>query len=392
MTITRTFTDGADSYAVTTNDTYSLSFRGGSDYLLSQAGTTTAYMGDGNDFVRIEGGTVRAYGGLGSDRFVDFGTGARLNGGDGNDQFDVRGATNYVFSGAAGDDRFNILTNTSAARMYGNDGNDVFSGNSHRVSGLILGGAGNDQFLDFGNYAGATVTLGGGEGNDLYRVDSNAPATIAEYWNQGVDTVQISDGGTYTLGTNLERLFVVGGGTEGAQLAGNGLANWIVGGSGGDTIDGGAGDDQLYGLRGDDSIGGGDGNDRIYGGLGIDSMAGGQGADTFVFVSPVESPYDPTYTVSDWIYDFEANDRIDLSAIDANSSVAGIQHFIVVEGAGHEQGTLYYEGDPGGWGWTTLLGYIDGDDQPDIQILVTSYIDGVNEGYPPVTADSFILG
>ena len=81
---------------------------------------------------------------------------------------------------------------------------------------------------------------------------------------------------------------------------------------------------------------GGDGNDRLQGGAGGDILIGGKGADTFVFTALTDSS--PT-SGSDAIRGgdggraFEGigsadGDRIDLSAIDANSVVAGNQAFV----------------------------------------------------------------
>ena len=69
MTITRTFTDGPDSFVVNTNDSYQLDFAGGSDTLRIQTGITTAHMGSGNDFVRVDGGSAAIFGDAGLDRF-----------------------------------------------------------------------------------------------------------------------------------------------------------------------------------------------------------------------------------------------------------------------------------------------------------------------------------
>lgn len=64
-------------------------------------------------------------------------------------------------------------------------------------------------------------------------------------------------------------------------VGGNGVANWIFGGSGNDTISGGDradrlaggdGNDRLYGNAGDDEFWGMAGNDTIYGGAGTDTV------------------------------------------------------------------------------------------------------------------------
>lgn len=98
--------------------------------------------------------------------------------------------------------------------------------------------------------------------------------------------------------------------------------------SGNHTITGRPGSDTLNGGAGNDRVSGGDGNDAIIGGQGADALHGGAGADKFVFKSHTES----TATSRDTIYDFNyaAGDRIDLSAIDANTAAAGNQAFVFI--------------------------------------------------------------
>ena len=79
----------------------------------------------------------------------------------------------------------------------------------------------------------------------------------------------------------------------------------------GDQIEGGSGIDTLNGLAGDDVIIGGGSADRLTGGL---------GADLFKYLGLVDAPY--FLIRSEKITDFSEaeGDRIDLSAIDANSN------------------------------------------------------------------------
>lgn len=311
MPITRKFTDENDSYTVRLTDTYALEFLAGDDRLVTFAGTTTAYMGAGADYVRVSGGTATIWGGDGADR-IDLYSGAMVDGG-------------------ADADRFNFLADSTGTQASGGLGDDLFVGYSHAISGMLSGGDGNDRFLNFGNHGGRVVTLAGGLGNDLYRLDGSSPATVQELAGQGTDTVQITGGASYTLGANLEYLVAldprVGSGIT--VLTGNALANRITGSSGSETLSGLAGNDTLYGNAGQDILMGGDGNDRINGGLGGDMIYGGAGRDVFVYSSVADSPATPSYDDQDWIRDWSFEDRIDLSAIDANELVAGNQAFQV---------------------------------------------------------------
>ncbi|HWU14644.1 MAG TPA: M10 family metallopeptidase C-terminal domain-containing protein, partial [Caulobacter sp.] len=64
---------------------------------------------------------------------------------------------------------------------------------------------------------------------------------------------------------------------------------------------------------------------------GADLLAGGLGADTFVFTAASDSAPGGR----DVILDFAAGDRIDLSAIDANTGLAGDQGFTLNNQTGH---------------------------------------------------------
>lgn len=107
---------------------------------------------------------------------------------------------------------------------------------------------------------------------------------------------------------------------------GKGGADTLYGEGGNDNIRGDAGNDQILGGAGDDTIQGWKGADKIAGGAGSDDMTGGEGADRFLFKTVGESPFRDT----DEILDFDAKDRIDLHAIDANSNIKGNQKFTFI--------------------------------------------------------------
>jgi Ca2+-binding RTX toxin-like protein len=148
----------------------------------------------------------------------------------------------------------NILTGNSANNsLLGDAGNDT-----------LIGGDGDDM-LDGGI---GSDTLNGGMGNDIYVVD-NSGDSITESTNGGTDTVQSTI--TYTLGTNLERLTLLG--TAAINGTGNTLANVLTGNSANNTLVGGAGNDTISGDAG---------NDTLDGGTGSDSLSGGAGNDTYI--------------------------------------------------------------------------------------------------------------
>ncbi|MCW1918923.1 M10 family metallopeptidase C-terminal domain-containing protein [Rhodobacter sp. KR11] len=105
--------------------------------------------------------------------------------------------------------------------------------------------------------------------------------------------------------------------------------NAISGGAGNDSLSGAGGADDLLGGSGRDTLQGGEGDDHITGGLSADQLSGGAGSDVFVF-----GQKDSLRTSSDLVLDFASGqDRIDLSAIDADTLTLGDQAFHFIETA-----------------------------------------------------------
>lgn len=135
-----------------------------------------------------------------------------------------------------------------------------------RVVNLIenaLGGAAGDRLT--GNSAANILDGGrgsdilrGGTGNDTYRVDRTTDQAIE---NAGGGTDAIRSTVSFTLGTNIESLVLLGSALRGT---GNGIANGLFGNDAGNTLSGLAGNDRVYGRGGDDDLSGGTGADRFY--------------------------------------------------------------------------------------------------------------------------------
>lgn len=280
---TLTFSNSNDTYIVNAAGTFDLTFLAGNDSLTTQhaGATTTASMGDGADLVSHKAGTANVTGGAGIDRFEVYASGLTADGGADNDLFNIRGGSGLSLSGGIGNDRFNFAAASTSILLHGNDGADVFLGYGKAISGNIYGDAGNDYFLDFRS----GVTLRGGTGNDVFRADAISPATFVEGLNQGIDTVQVARGATYTLPANIENISVQtfsGSTSDFATLTGNDLANRITGHVNVELIDGLAGNDVISAKGGNDIVNGGDGNDYLDGGDGGDSLYGGAGNDRLV--------------------------------------------------------------------------------------------------------------
>lgn len=157
---------------------------------------------------------------------------------------------------------------------------------------------------------------------------------------------------------------VLKGGAGNDKLFGNGGADRLYGDAGNDRLTGGGGNDKLFGGAGKDVLIGGAGNDRLDGGAGADTLTGGKGADTFVFASAKEAK-------GDSITDFSSKqgDIIDLSGIDADTSVAGDQAFTLIDdtafsGAAGELRVWQAGGN------TLVAGDVDGDGSADFRITL----------------------
>ena len=124
----------------------------------------------------------------------------------------------------------------------------------------------------------------------------------------------------------------------------------------------------LSGLAGNDTLYGNGGNDTLIGGVGTDHMTGGSGNDMFVFADGDFGG--TTASTADEIVDFTGGqDKIDLSAVDANSLLGGDQAFAFIGTAAFcdTAGELRYEQISGN---TYLTGDTNGDGIADFMIKV----------------------
>ncbi|ODT65009.1 MAG: hypothetical protein ABS75_33180 [Pelagibacterium sp. SCN 63-23] len=174
--------------------------------------------------------------------------------------------------GTSGDDNLNgnaygnfIYGLAGYDELHGGDGDDVLDGGDDDDS--LYGGDGDD-------------TLYGGDGNDYaYYSVSFFDTTVTE--DSGVVTI-VSEEGTDTL-HDVEAFafsevtmpsFAIPMFTDGTSIA-----DFMFGSSGTDIINGRGGNDTIHGYEGVDILGGGDGNDVIYGGEDSDILSGGDGDD-----------------------------------------------------------------------------------------------------------------
>lgn len=189
---------------------------------------------------------------------------------------------------------------------------------------------------------------------------------IAGIASEGGQTIAIFSGtGSGAAGHD----FLYGVGTN-DSLFGNGGNDFLYGASGNDLLRGGTGADRLFG---------GEGNDRLIGGSGGDYLNGGSGADLFIFRARSHSTPGGADIIEDFV---KGIDRIDLSAIDANTRRTGDQDFTF---AGRSPGVVanavtWFESG----GNTVVQADVDSNRSADLQIVLV----GTNLG---LTAADFIL-
>lgn len=337
-----------------------------------------------------------------------------INGGDGVDE--IRGGAGAdVLTGGAGEDIFVF--------------NAADIGTADTITDFTNGGADLiqlDGFAAFANgfFADMFAANAALDANDylIYNPTTGSLFYDADGAGAGAQVLIASLGaGTGFNYTNVKGYFDISLGI--ATVIGNSTGTVIEGGSGNDNIDGGAGDDSLYGngglaadpdgndtLRGgagddyldgrkgqdllfgddgndilygyddfdrlfggtgNDLLYGEDGGDDLYGGAGADILRGGTGNDWFRYTSITDSPVGAG---RDLIADFNSaeNDKIDLTSIDANTTLAGHQSFtfmgnnVAFTGAA---GQLRYHS-----GSQSVFGDVNGDAVADFQIEVLGII------------------
>jgi serralysin len=330
---------------------------------------------------------------------------------------------NLTFNGTAGD--ASIRANNGNARPTAADGNMLgvdpkfvdAPSDLHLRPGSPAIDAGTDRHglgsvdVDGDARVDGTVDIGADEagtvglGNDAPDSVALSGRTVAETASAGTVVGQLSavdpDGDTVTFTVDGDPRFIVNGRGElvvapGANLAVNGdqtvaltiTANDGKGGvtsastsisildtaagqsmhgdSGDNRLYGGAGSDKLYGYGGRDYLTGMGGGDVLQGGLGKDALIGGTGGDTFTFRSASQAGKG---SERDVIRDFShgQGDKIDLSAIDANTVSSGNQAFSLIgsNGFSGKAGELRYD-------YGIVSGDVNGDKAADFHIDITN--------------------
>ncbi|MBB3302951.1 Ca2+-binding RTX toxin-like protein [Rhizobium sp. BK077] len=224
------------------------------------------------------------------------------------DDIILGGAAGDILVGDAGDDI-----------LRGEDGNDVITGGNgedsvnggegddelHGGAGgdMLFGGAGKDLIHgeagdDFIEDGTGDDQVWGGAGNDTILATANDGSD--QYWGgDGADTLDYSAASgnlTVDLGNGFMQRGQVSGGNTGTDIV-HGFENFV----------------------------GGSGHDVVTATVAVNIMDGGLGNDVFRFNSVAAAD-------GDKIYGFQPGDKINFSSIDANSTAAGSQGFVLAAG------------------------------------------------------------
>ena len=220
-----------------------------------------------------------------------------------------------------------------------------------------VGGSAQLLGLEYAAASGDSVTRAGLFDYHLYLeqrgiVSFFSGATISAagtstYNNGGIAAGTPTAGDDVLFGTGV--INIINGGNGADRIAGFAGNDTLFGGNGADVISGGAGndivnagaqDDTAYGGDGNDSLRGSLGNDLLVGGKGRDGLLGGDGADRFQFTRLTDSTN--AAAGRDTVLDFSVaqNDKIDLSALDANALVVGDQAFVLDGGGAFTTGEI----------------------------------------------------
>jgi len=391
------------------------------DTLIGSGVNNTLRSGNGNDIVSGREGNDTLLGGAGADNLAGGDGDDTLNGGAGADYLD--GGTGWNFASYIDASSAIYADLAQAKGFWGEAQGDAFA-NIDEVWG--------SRFNDTIYGSSAVQTLRGADGNDILRgaggadtLDGGAGWDIAVYTEDGAGvSVDLNTGQGLRGNAQGDRLYgieEVQGGGGGDSLLGDAGGNvlrgydgndFLHGGWGGDTLDGGGGWDWLSykasggavyvdlstghgswsdaegdllsgfegveGSQGNDTLKGDGGSNRIAGLGGSDMLYGNGGGDAFVYYATSDSATGARDKIMDHT---EANasadhDWLDLSAIDANTTVAGNQGFDFADTYENRDaafGVFRQAGRLAAWrdGDTTMVGGdVDGDGDTDFEIEI----------------------
>ncbi len=411
----------------------------GDDSLDGEEDNDDLHGGDGEDTLFGGAGNDTLRGNRGNDLLFGEGDNDVLRGGHGNDTL-FGGAGNDTLFGGAGNDSLNggdlddILNGGNGIDILsGGFGNDILDGGNGIDE--LAGGVGNDIYIINANAIDTVVEAVSGGIDTVHAFLGDFSLSTAGFEN--VENLELKDVAGYVGRGNLLSNTILGNEQDNilsghsSSMSNSYDANlWdgddtLQGFQGQDVLLGGTGNDELLGGNDEDLLIGHEGNDTLIGGAGQDFLFGYEGNDHYVYTNVNQSrpgagnqdqiglvttttythPTGSVRVVVDPIYDqyvradaFQSRqaandgDKIDLSAIDANSNAAGNQAFrFIGSGAftGAELGEVRVYQVGSGTFWTQSvvevnLGGTAADTTPDMVINVHT------ANFSPLAVNDFI--
>ena len=223
----------------------------GSNRLCGGGGDDDLHGDAGDDSLHGDEGLDHLYGDAGSD-FLDGGAGSDIMYGGAGDDYYIVDSTSDQVSETAGEGRdtvsshvtsYTLPDNVEDLSLFGSARNGTGNGLDNTIHGndvgnTLMGGNGNDWLSGRGgdDYLVGGIgsdTMRGGSGDDTYDVDSSGDS-VTENAGEGHDAVISSV--TYTLGANVEDLYLIG--VRAIDGTGNALDNRIYGNPGNNVLPG----------------------------------------------------------------------------------------------------------------------------------------------------------
>lgn len=235
--------------------------------------------------------------------------------------------------------------NAGESGWYGNGLSNLtaIAESGRLVIDSVKGTPGNDELVGDAN----DETMSGGDGDDLINGGGGNDTLSGD---AGVDTVSYAKAG---VGVHVDLRIT------GPQDTGAGV----------DTL---SGFENVLGSGFGDALSGDDGANVLTGGGGKDSLTGGQGSDTFHYDTLSDSS---AGTNSDVIADFASGaDHIDLSGVDADTTLSGNQAFTFIGAADFSSAAGQLRIDTSDPSQTLVLGDVNGDGTADFQIDLTGSV------------------
>jgi hypothetical protein len=271
-------------------------------------------------------------------------------------------------------------TSAGAFAFFGGFGTETLTG----------GGQSDGFYFGEGRFGASDKVTGGGGADDQLALRGDYSITFGATQVAGIETIALisandpryqSPAGDGEFDYSLTLHDAMAGTGETLTITGNGL-----GALESMTVNGATEASaklRMIGGAGADSFTGGAGDDEFFGGLGADQMVGNLGADKFIYTDVAQSVVGSRDTIGL----FNSSDKIDLSAIDANSLVDGNQDFRWIgssafSGGGTGAGELRYTNL--GSNNYAIQADVDGNGTVDFEILLSNAV-----GYTP-TDSSFI--